>query len=185
MVIETRDARVTLLHGTDGWVLHKENGIQFRFDVTRCMFSSGNVTERIRMGTLDCSGETIVDLYAGIGYYTLPLLIKAKSNSVHFHTTCAVADVVDVQVIACEWNRHAARALRLNLKENGVEEQCQILEGDCRRLAPVASADRVLLGLLPSSKGGWQTALRTLKSTGNPLHLYLHSTISRWLVASS
>ena len=41
------------------------------------MFSSGNTTVRQRMGQLHCAGETVVDLYAGIGYYTLPFLCKA------------------------------------------------------------------------------------------------------------
>eukprot|EP00976_Prorocentrum_cordatum_P018210 368390-Prorocentrum_minimum.AAC.1 len=31
------------------------------------MFSSGNVTEKARMARLDCEGQTVVDLYAGIG----------------------------------------------------------------------------------------------------------------------
>lgn len=80
--IGTRDSQVELLYGTNGWVQHKENGVIYSLDVTRCMFSSGNVTERGRMGGLDCSGETIVDLYTGIGYYTLPLLCKAKAEMV-------------------------------------------------------------------------------------------------------
>ena len=46
-------------------------------DVTKCMFSSGNTTERQRIGRMHCAGETVVDLYAGIGYYTLPFLCKA------------------------------------------------------------------------------------------------------------
>ena len=45
------------------------------------MFSSGNTTERQRMGRLDCAGETVVDLYAGIGYYTLPFLCKAGKHA--------------------------------------------------------------------------------------------------------
>ena len=56
---------------------HKENGIFYCLDITRCMFSSGNVTEKARMGRLQCTGETVVDLFAGIGYYTLPLLVHA------------------------------------------------------------------------------------------------------------
>ena len=56
---------------------HKEGGVLYCLDVTKCMFSSGNTTVRQRMGQLDCAGETVVDLYAGIGYYTLPFLCKA------------------------------------------------------------------------------------------------------------
>ena len=29
------------------------------------------------MGRLQCGGETVLDLYSGIGYYTLPFLCKA------------------------------------------------------------------------------------------------------------
>ena len=73
----TRDSKAALLKGKTGWVEHRENGILYCLDVTRCMFSSGNVTEKARMGRLACCGEIVVDLFAGIGYYTLPLLVHA------------------------------------------------------------------------------------------------------------
>ena len=73
----TRNSKAVLLKGKDGWVEHRENGILYCLDVTRCMFSSGNVTEKARMGRLAGCGETVVDLFAGIGYYTLPLLMHA------------------------------------------------------------------------------------------------------------
>lgn len=84
----TRDSQATLLHGRDGWVLHKESGVLFALDVTKCMFSSGNVTERTRMGKLNCSGETVVDLFAGIGYYTIPILCNANAVIVSNPTSC-------------------------------------------------------------------------------------------------
>ncbi len=40
----TRDSRVEMLLGTDGWVQHKENGIIYEFDITKSMFASGNGT---------------------------------------------------------------------------------------------------------------------------------------------
>ncbi|CAL8466532.1 g6068 [Coccomyxa elongata] len=153
----TRDSQVQLLRGDSGWVRHLEGGVVYSLDVTRCMFSSGNVTERTRMGKLRASGETVVDLFAGIGYYTLPLLV---------HSGVA-------KVVACEWNRAAADALRRNLDLNHCAVRCEILEGDCRQMAPQASADRVILGLLPSSSCGWRTALRALRPmTGGWLHLH-------------
>lgn len=73
----TRDSQAELLLGENGWVQHKEGSVLYSLDVTKCMFSSGNTTVRQRMGQLDCTGETVLDLYAGIGYYTLPFLVKA------------------------------------------------------------------------------------------------------------
>lgn len=40
------------------------------------MFSSGNRSEKLRMGKLDCRDEVVVDLFAGIGYFVLPFLVK-------------------------------------------------------------------------------------------------------------
>lgn len=115
------------------------------------------------MAQISCEGETIVDLYAGIGYYTIPLLVKARAAkvSLFFRKTDSFS-----KVVACEWNRPASEALKINAKANGVFHKCCILEGDCRKCAPKDVADRVLLGLLPSSRGGWKTALASLKPEG-------------------
>lgn len=34
--------------------------------MTKCMFSAGNITEKLRVAGFDCKGETVVDLYAGV-----------------------------------------------------------------------------------------------------------------------
>lgn len=159
----TRDSQAQLVLGASGWVQHKEGGVLYSLDVTKCMFSSGNTTERQRMGRLHCTGETILDLYAGIGYYTLPFLCKSGA----------------AKVIACEWNPNAVQALRRNLELNRVADRCHVLEGDCRLTAPKGIADRVCLGLLPSSQGGWRTALEALKpDEGGWLHLHHNVTDS-------
>ena len=41
-----RESRLELIHGEDGWVVHKENFVEYEFDATQVMFSSGNVTEK-------------------------------------------------------------------------------------------------------------------------------------------
>ena len=38
---------------------------RYTFDVTKCMFSPGNITEKLRVASMQCSGEVLVDLYAG------------------------------------------------------------------------------------------------------------------------
>ena len=60
-----RTPDMLLVLGDDGWVEHIDNGVKYIFDVTQCMFSRGNITEKLRMAQLSCDGETIVDLYAG------------------------------------------------------------------------------------------------------------------------
>lgn len=158
-----RSPTVTLLLGHNSWVEHVDNGIRYTFDVTKCMFSPGNITEKLRVASMQCSGEVLVDLYAGIGYFTLPYLVHAAAAFAH----------------ACEWNPHALEALRRNLALNGVQDRCQIHAGDSRQLQLRDVADRVNLGLIPSSEEGWPVACRVLKkSTGGVLHIH-HNVESR------
>ncbi|NXM69507.1 TYW2 protein, partial [Serilophus lunatus] len=152
-----RTPNVTLLLGQDGWVEHVDNGIRYTFDVTKCMFSPGNITEKLRVASLPCSGEVLVDLYAGIGYFTLPFLVHTGAAFVH----------------ACEWNVHAVEALRRTLVLNGVQDRCRVHHGDSRQLELRDVADRVNLGLIPSSEEGWPVACRVLKKdTGGVLHIH-------------
>lgn len=65
-----------ILVGDNGWVDHHENGILYSFDSTKCMFSWGNLSEKIRMASSDCTDAVIVDLFAGIGYFVLPFLVR-------------------------------------------------------------------------------------------------------------
>ncbi|OAY64172.1 tRNA wybutosine-synthesizing protein 2/3/4 [Ananas comosus] len=152
----TRDSTLELLVGDNGWVTHHENGILYSFDATKCMFSSGNRSEKLRMARLYCENETVVDLFAGIGYFVLPFLVKANAKFVY----------------ACEWNPHALAALKHNIHANSVADRCVILEGDNRLTAPQGVADRVCLGLLPSSECSWATAVRALRAVGGVLHIH-------------
>ncbi|XP_072017551.1 LOW QUALITY PROTEIN: tRNA wybutosine-synthesizing protein 2 homolog [Amphiura filiformis] len=151
-----RSPQVHLLLGDTGWVEQIDNGIRYTYDIQHCMFSSGNITEKLRVASLNCDGETVVDLYAGIGYFTLPYLVHAKAAMVH----------------ACEWNPHAVRALEKNLQLNNVRERCVIHAGDNSKVCPKGIADRVNLGLIPSSQQGWPIACAALKHTGGILHIH-------------
>ena len=50
----TRDSRATLLLGSDGWVSHREGGVTFVLDVTRCMYSSGGQIHDTHMCVYMC-----------------------------------------------------------------------------------------------------------------------------------
>lgn len=121
------------------------------------MFSIGNITEKLRIASFDCSDEVVVDLFAGIGYFVLPYLIHAKAKHVH----------------ACEINPNSVEALKVNLKSNGVEDRCTVHFGDNRSTCPFDVADRVNLGLIPSSELSWETACLALKNdSGGVLHIH-------------
>ena len=152
-----RESGVEMLLGDDDWVVRRESGVDYGYPMTRCMFSAGNVNERRRMGEVASEGEVVVDLYAGIGYYTLPALVHGGSTA---H--------------ACEWNPEAVKALRWGLEANGVEDRCTIHEGDNRIAAQSLGgvADRVFLGLLPSSEEGIEVALGALSPSGGTLHIH-------------
>ena len=141
-----------------GWTVHREQGIVYGLDVTRSMFSSGNGSEKARVASFRCERETVVDLYAGIGYFTLPYLVHAQAAHLH----------------ACEWDDDALRALRHNLAANGVAERAVVHAGDNANALPhfEGTADRVNLGLIPSSEAGWPLAVRALKPAGGTLHVH-------------
>ncbi|HJM67541.1 MAG TPA: hypothetical protein QF716_01525 [Candidatus Thalassarchaeaceae archaeon] len=165
---EFRKSGVELLLGDDDWVVRREHGIDFGYNFTQCMWSAGNVTERGRIANSNHEGEQILDLYAGIGYYTLPFLSEgAKGPSGERGNGRGAAHVV-----ACEWNPVAVKALRWSLSANGLTDVCTIIEGDNRDQEFQSEFDRVNLGLLPSSEGGYSLALQALKPEGGMLHIH-------------
>jgi len=121
---------VELLFGKETETTHSESGILYRLDPTRVMFSSGNFDEKLRMASLDCRGETVVDMFAGIGYFTMPLAAKAGAE----------------KVIACEINPEAIRFLRKNIELNRVADKVTVFGGDNRDLPGEGLADRVIMG---------------------------------------
>ena len=155
---ELRKPSTRIIYGDSGPVTHLENGVEFVIDLEQTMFSAGNVSERIRMGRLNASGEIVVDLFCGIGYYTLPLLVHAKADFVH----------------ACDLSDIALRMLANGAKLNGVEERIKMYRTDARVMGERLenSADRVILGLLPSGNVGLEAAIKVLKEQGGRLHLH-------------
>lgn len=158
IVGERRESTVELLLGEDDWVVRRENGVDYGYHFTKCMFSAGNVNERRRMGGVGLAGETVIDLFCGIGYYTLPMLVHSKVAQVH----------------CCEWNPRAVEALKWSLQKNGVGDRCTVHEGDNRVTAPTLKgiADRVILGLLPTAENGYELAVNCLKEAGGGLHIH-------------
>ena len=131
---EFREPDMTLLYGPSGESVKLENGIRYCFDVTKVMFASGNLAERKRMKCLDCTGETVVDMFCGIGYFTLPL---AKYSGAR-------------RVFACEKNPQSYGFLLKNLALNEIDNVIPLL-GDNRDIPGKAFADRILMGYVQTT----------------------------------
>ncbi len=148
-----REPDVELVFGGDTETVHVEDGVRFRLDAAKVMFSSGNVAERIRMGRIGRPGETVVDLFAGIGYFALPIAVHARA----------------ARVVACEVNPVAFRYLEENVRLNrawAVEPRL----GDCRQVAPEGVADRIVMGSL-DGESYLDVAMRAARS-GCVLHYH-------------
>jgi tRNA wybutosine-synthesizing protein 2 len=77
-----REPKVEKVYGSSLETIHLENGVRFKLDASRIMFSSGNLKERIRMASISSPKETVVDLFAGIGYFTLPIAVHSKPKKI-------------------------------------------------------------------------------------------------------
>lgn len=126
----TRKPRTRLLFGSDTVTIHPEGGIYYKLDPAEVMFSSGNFEEKRRMAALDCKGETVVDMFAGIGYFTIPMAKRARAE----------------RVIACEINPVSYGFLLDNIALNGVYDIVEPVLGDNRDLPGERLADRILMG---------------------------------------
>jgi tRNA wybutosine-synthesizing protein 2 len=135
-----------------------EGGVRWRFDAAQIMFSSGNRTERERAGHLVRPGESVVDLFAGIGYFALP---AAKIGRARY-------------VIAVDRNPLSIHYLEVSARRNRVEVRMEIRLGDNRAVdLPPGAADRIFLGYLPSAVPWIERALPLLRPGGGWLHVHL------------
>ena len=167
-----RSAQVKMLTGSPD-VRFSDHGITYAFDASKVMFSSGNITERRRIGAMNMQGEVVVDAYAGVGYYTFPMLVNAGAAHVH----------------ACEINPASLVGLKRGAEANGLGECITVHAGDnARSLEGLrGTADRCHLGLLPSSEPVWEACLLALKPTGGVLHVHMNveeEKIESWTTAT-
>lgn len=133
--------------------IHDEHGIRYAMDLSSVMFSPGNKHERARMAALvaadgpepaatvdtdtipdqipalsGTSTERVFDMFAGIGYFTLPMAVAGGD------------------ITAAEVNTTSFRYLVENARLNGVGEQITPVLGDNREVTLDEPVDRVVMG---------------------------------------
>lgn len=142
---------IELLDGDLGEVLHKESGIYYLFDVTKVMFSQGNQEEKRRVSGLVRPGEKICDMFAGIGYFTLPM---AKAGG---------------YVHAIELNPDSYQYLIQNITTNNLSEFIIPTLGDCAEQIS-GEYDRICMGHFDAVS--YLPIALSCSTTGTVLHLH-------------
>jgi len=152
-----RIPEISFVYGDkDTVTIHKENGVKYKLDPSEIMFSSGNMDERKRMGEIVSSDEVVVDLFAGIGYFSLPIAVHSKVK----------------QVYSCELNPVAFSFLEENMKLNHVSDLITPVLGDNQKVAPYDIADRVLMGYIGETKDFLPTAFKSLHNHKGIIHFH-------------
>ncbi|MFX1568368.1 MAG: class I SAM-dependent methyltransferase family protein [Promethearchaeota archaeon] len=140
-------------------VEHREHGIIYRFDITKIMFSKGNINERKFLSTLIERGEIVVDMFAGIGYFSLPI---AKNSPVE-------------KIYSIELNPESYKFLVDNIRINSLGDKIIPINGDCKievlKLSESGiKANRVIMGVFPAPKEFIKEALSLVNDKGTIYH---------------
>ncbi len=152
IISEERLPQMKVIAGDENTeTIHRENGCLYKLDVSKIMFAKGNLKERHRLQELVKPNETIVDMFCGIGYFSIGIAKFAKPSKTY----------------AIDINPESILYLRENIQLNKVSNIEPIL-GDCREVAKKLGkiADRVIMGYLPNTSEYLDSAFAVLKEKG-------------------
>ena len=134
---------------------HKEYGLLFKMDISKVFFSPRLSTERETVANQVQPGEVVVDMFAGIGPFSL-MIAGSRSPRV---------------IYAIDVNPDAVGYLKENIVANKAERVVPVL-GDAREeLAKLEKADRIIMNLPHSAWDFLPGAIRSLKP-GGTIHYF-------------
>lgn len=139
--------------------VHKEYGCQYHIDIAKAYFSPRLSHEHNRVASLVQKGETVVDLFAGVGPFSV---LIAKKNA-------------DAKVYAIDINSEAVEFLKRNIRLNRVENRVIPILGDARQVIEkrfLCVADRVIMNLPEKAMEFIDAACRAVKPSGGIVHYY-------------
>jgi len=139
--------------------LHKEYGCFFRIDLAKCYFSPRLSFERMRTAQLVQAGEVVINMFAGVGCYSIIIAKHSKAEKVYS---------IDINPAAVEY-------IEENSRLNKVEDRVVPLEGDAKAVVNEKfqnTADRVLMPLPEKAYEYFDCAVFALKPTGGCIHYY-------------
>ena len=139
--------------------IHKEYGCQYHVDVAKVYFSPRLSQEHKRVASLVKKSETIVDLFAGVGPFSV---LFAKNNA-------------GAKVYAVDINPEAIEFLERNIRLNRVENRVIPIQGDARQAVEerlLGVADRVIMNLPEKALEFVDAACKAIKPAGGMIHYY-------------
>jgi tRNA (guanine37-N1)-methyltransferase len=154
---EFRTRRFRTVAGEDRTsTIHKEYGSRFYIDLERAYFTPRLATERSRILNQVKEGEIVVDMFAGVGPYSIML---ARKNP-------------DIRVVAIDKNPDAVEFLRHNVELNSVQN-VEAIEGDANLEAEkyAGIADHVIMNL-PHNANEFLDAAVKLCAANGIIHYY-------------
>lgn len=152
---DLRRPQIEFVCGEEDFVVENfENGVWFCYDVRKIMFAKGNVSERGRLPKLVKEDETIVDMFIGIGYFSLPIAKLSNPKIIYG---------IDLNEDSIHWLKESIKKNKLN--------NIEVIRGDSKDevknlIKKGIIADRVLMGYLPPPEEFIPYALKILKKEG-------------------
>ena len=157
---EFRTRNLEILAGEDNTETeYKESGCRFLVDVEKAFFSPRLSTERERIANLTHDGEIIINMFGGIGMFSI---LAAKVSK------CTVYNI--------DINPNASLLCEKNIELNKLKGKIISLNGDSVKIIQDKlqnSADRVLMLLPERSDEFLETAILATKNNG-VIHYYSH-----------
>ena len=155
-----RTRNLELLAGEDRTETeYKEHGCRFRVDVQKAFFSPRLSTERERIANLIEDDETVINMFGGVGMFSI---IAAKKKK------CMVYNI--------DINPHAAALCEKNIKLNKLAGKVESIAGDATKIVEEklkGKGERVLMLLPERSDEFLDSALKACKKNG-VIHYYCH-----------
>ena len=139
--------------------IHREFGCQYCVDLAKAYFSPRLSHEHERVSLLVQKCETVVDLFAGVGPFSI---LIAKKNPT-------------VKVYAVDLNPGAVELLKVNIRVNRVGNRVLPILGDASRIASLkleGIADRVIMNLPETAIEFVDAACQAIKPCGGIIHFY-------------
>ena len=138
---------------------YKEHGCVFELDVRTVFFSPRLGQERLRVASQVQPGETVVDMFAGVGPYSILMAKKQASSTVY----------------AVDANPSAFKFLVSNILTNRVLSNVKPMMGDVREVVKSnlsKVADRLIMNLPGKAAGFVDVACSSLNEIGGVIHFY-------------